>query len=123
MKPITKDMQKANRLALADHLENNVTDEQYFQYTYVRSSTGARCAFGHAAAIGMCGLILYEGRIPLHPEMHDITDSLFTTISRSARHFFGDHINSRVFVNFSILNRQQAINALRHYKDKPAYLE
>jgi hypothetical protein len=116
MEPITKDMQKANRLALADHLEKNVTDDQYFQYTYVRSSTGARCAFGHAAAIGMCGLILYEGRIPLHPEMHDITDSLFTTISRSARH-------SRVFVNFSILNRQQAINALRHYKDKPAYLE
>jgi hypothetical protein len=68
MEFISEEMQKANRLALADHIEKNVTDEQYYHQAFINPVTGAMCAHAHAAAIGMCGLIFEKDYGPSHPD-------------------------------------------------------
>lgn len=45
--------QRDNRLKLADHLEKNVTDDNYYQQYFAAGARG--CALGHAARIGMGG--------------------------------------------------------------------
>ena len=111
MEFISEEMQKANRLALADHIEKNVTDEQYYHQAFINPVTGAMCAHAHAAAIGMCGLILEKDYGPSHPDP-DLSSAFV-----NAKHFFGYFIIDKVFDNPFISNREQIIQALRQYTE------
>lgn len=91
----TAEQQKAHRLQLADHLEQNVTDEQYAHSYYWDISDSTGCALGHAANAGIAGMILdnnddpsFDGMSPT--ESGDVVfgvgayDAVFTTYANDS---------------------------------------
>lgn len=73
------EQQKAHRLQLADHLEQNVADEQYYQSWYWHNNMG--CALGHAALVGIGGMSIRDGKPFLSAYMSplDVADEVFGT--------------------------------------------
>lgn len=108
--------QKANRLELAQYLEDHVTDENYCHRAYMMGTPNGLqgCALGYAAYSNIDGwYLVYEYRTnnytPLHNKYEDDP-----TIS------FGKHIVEEVLHKILNLNRQGAIHALRNYRS-PLY--
>lgn len=99
-----------NCTALADHLEQNVTDEDYNHMSW-DPSDGAVCALGHAALAGIGGMTIIEG-CPTHPDYYDQERS-FSRVEESAAHIFGSDSMEHIFQCENHFNRDQAIVALR----------
>lgn len=114
--------QKANCLALADHLEKNVTDDQY-DHTMFRSSSGDRaCALGHAAFAGIGGMgfdksvccpILNGVKLKTYEETNFY--GAFSA-EESAEIAFGKGSYDSIFDAGNFFSRNEAITALRSFE-------
>lgn len=102
---MTPEIQKKNRLMLADYLENQVEDRQYNHAHYWHKGKG--CALGHAAKSGLFGITISNG---------SICENGFLVIgSEVATKMFGAGSYIRIFESLKKFSRLDAIKALREF--------
>lgn len=105
-----QEQQKQNRMALADHLEKNVTNDQY-NHDAFKDERGAMCALGHAASIELGGI--YNPSAPKHAVSNWPQDV--------ASHVFGEGSYDAIFssldknLKMCLKSRQEVIDLLRNF--------
>jgi hypothetical protein len=94
---------------LADHLEHNVTDAEYNQSSFHCESRNTSCAAGHAAWVGIGGLVMDVYDVPYHT---DFVNSL-SRYGKSIITVFGEDKRYIFHSDRGDLTRLDAIDLLR----------
>jgi hypothetical protein len=110
----TPRQQKRHRFQLAEHLEKNVTDEDYDHHTYFNTKRQKGCALGHAAKAGIAGLYLCP--IPTFFDTYPVLETehgQFEAPRSVADIVFGNEAYKNIFNAMLDYSREEIINVLR----------
>lgn len=99
------EIQKKNRLMLADYLETKVDDSEYNQECYWKRGQG--CALGHAAKSGLFGFSEANGSL--------FVGDRAVVGYNIASELFGYGSYNHIFQSNKTFGRLDAIHALRNY--------
>lgn len=104
--------QHDNRVKLADHLERNVTDDDYDHSRF------DMCALGHAGKAGICGMKM-EGRLPILASRNVKGGDpwmLRHTTEEDSETVFGVGTWNSIFDYYSPRTRMETVEKLRSFE-------